>query len=90
MYTDYPSKQIKVPVLDKNSIQCSEDETRVIQPCALQEKLDQAVAHTSHGRCFVRPSGTENCVRIYAEAATQELADALALQCIEAIQSTVP
>lgn len=29
-------------------------------------------------RCFVRPSGTEDVVRIYAEAATREEADLLA------------
>jgi phosphoacetylglucosamine mutase len=29
-------------------------------------------------RCFVRPSGTENAVRVYAEAPTQDAADALA------------
>ena len=31
------------------------------------------------GRAFVRPSGTEDIVRVYAEAATQEAADTLAL-----------
>jgi phosphoacetylglucosamine mutase len=31
------------------------------------------------GRSFVRPSGTEDVVRVYAEAATQEQADELAL-----------
>lgn len=30
------------------------------------------------GRSFVRPSGTEDVVRVYAEAATQQEADALA------------
>lgn len=30
------------------------------------------------GRCFVRPSGTEDVVRIYAEAATQSSAMTLA------------
>ena len=30
------------------------------------------------GRSFVRPSGTEDIVRVYAEAATQEAADELA------------
>ncbi|KAH1205606.1 Phosphoacetylglucosamine mutase [Glycine max] len=30
------------------------------------------------GRCFVRPSGTEDVVRVYAEASTQEAADTLA------------
>jgi phosphoacetylglucosamine mutase len=33
--------------------------------------------HTA-GRSFVRPSGTEDVVRVYAEAATQQEADALA------------
>ena len=31
------------------------------------------------GRAFVRPSGTEDVVRVYAEAVTQEAADGLAL-----------
>ena len=30
------------------------------------------------GRSFVRPSGTEDCVRVYAEAETKEAADQLA------------
>ena len=30
------------------------------------------------GRCFIRPSGTEDVVRVYAEASTQEAADGLA------------
>ena len=32
------------------------------------------------GRAFVRPSGTEDAVRIYAEAKTQEAADELAVE----------
>ena len=31
------------------------------------------------GRAFVRPSGTEDVVRVYAEAATQPAADDLAV-----------
>ena len=31
-----------------------------------------------HGRCFIRPSGTEDVIRVYAEAATQEEANSLA------------
>lgn len=32
------------------------------------------------GRAFVRPSGTEDVVRVYAEAATQQAADDLAAE----------
>lgn len=35
-------------------------------------------AKDPQGRCFVRPSGTEDVVRVYAEASTQEAADTLA------------
>ena len=56
---------------------CSDDETTVTRPAALQVDLDAAMRSVRQGRCFVRPSGTEDCVRIYAEAATQEEADEL-------------
>jgi phosphoacetylglucosamine mutase len=39
------------------------------------------------GRCFVRPSGTEDAVRVYAEAATQQLADQLALDAARAVHA---
>lgn len=78
MYTDLPSKQQKVSVPDKGAISCSEDETTVIRPVALQLDLVAAMSTVRQGRCFVRPSGTEDIVRIYAEAATQAEADVLA------------
>jgi phosphoacetylglucosamine mutase len=85
LYTDLPSKQQKVSVTDKSSVVCSEDETSILQPAAMQVDLDQAMRSVSLGRCFVRPSGTEDCVRIYAEAATIEEADALTLATFEII-----
>lgn len=36
------------------------------------------MAKYESGRAFARPSGTEDAVRVYAEAASQEAADALA------------
>lgn len=85
MYTDLYSRQTKVPATNKSLIRCSEDETRVIHPIELQNDLDQAMNSIPSGRCFVRPSGTEDYVRIYAEATTQADADRLALLCIDAI-----
>ena len=75
-------------VKDKSSITCSADETRVLVPQALQAELDLLVADAAllgRGRCFIRPSGTEDIVRVYAEALTQELADRLAEKCIEVV-----
>lgn len=50
---------------------------RCTSPVELQNALDAAMRDIG-GRCFVRPSGTENVVRVYAEAATSQDADALA------------
>jgi len=49
----------------------------VVTPEALQPGIDAIVAKFNQGRSFVRPSGTEDCVRVYSEAATREEADAL-------------
>lgn len=38
------------------------------------------MAKYSKARSFVRPSGTEDIVRVYAEAATREEADKLAVE----------
>ena len=44
----------------------------------MQEFIDKACAKYEMGRSFVRPSGTEDVLRVHAEAKTQEMADSLA------------
>ncbi|KAE8797333.1 phosphoacetylglucosamine mutase [Hordeum vulgare] len=78
LYTDLPSKQLKVKVKDRTTIVTTDAERKVCQPSGLQELIDKEVVNYSHGRCFVRPSGTEDVVRVYAEASTVEAADSLA------------
>jgi len=36
MYDDLPSKQIKVPVIDRTAVKCSEDETQALAPEGMQ------------------------------------------------------
>merc|ERR1712176_1041259 len=76
LYTDLPSKQNKVAVPDRTMISMNDNETACLAPMALQEDLNDATMDGA--RCFVRPSGTENVVRIYAEAPTSEKANQLA------------
>jgi len=78
LYSDLPSRQLKCKVADRSVIITSEDETRVLEPEVLQNAIDKVVAMFECGRAFVRPSGTEDVVRIYAEAMTSSLADELA------------
>ncbi|KAK9819340.1 hypothetical protein WJX74_007967 [Apatococcus lobatus] len=78
LYQDLPSRQLKVPVPDRSVFTTTHAEMRLLTPNALQGLIDSSVAVVEKGRCFVRPSGTENVVRVYAEAASQTEADKLA------------
>ena len=76
IYQDLPYRQLKVAVRDREVIKTRDAERQVSAPAGLQDKIDALV--TGEGRCFVRPSGTENCVRVHAECSTQDRADSLA------------
>ncbi|XP_042299246.1 phosphoacetylglucosamine mutase-like isoform X2 [Sceloporus undulatus] len=78
MYTDLPNRQLKVKVADRRVIDTTDAERRAVTPPGLQEKIDDLVNKFQLARAFVRPSGTEDVVRVYAEADTQENADNLA------------
>ncbi|CAH8586197.1 unnamed protein product [Schistosoma turkestanicum] len=85
MYEDLPSKQLKVTIAKRDLIQVTWDERRITSPIELQAAIDEAVQQADKlvnkigiSRAFVRPSGTENAVRIYAESYTHEATDWLA------------
>jgi len=85
LYTDLSSKQIKLPVQDRSIIVCNDDETIALSPPGLQAQLDIAMSTIPNSRCFVRPSGTEDVVRVYAEAETKEQANQLAILAAQAV-----
>ncbi|CAK9813645.1 Phosphoacetylglucosamine mutase [Anthophora plagiata] len=67
MYKDLPNKQLKVQVSDKNVITTTNAGRQCVTPKGLQEEIDKVVSKYEKGRSFVRPSGTEDIVRVYAE-----------------------
>ncbi|KAL4232056.1 Phosphoglucomutase-3 [Mactra antiquata] len=77
-YSDLPNRQLKVKVKDRTVIKTTADETQATSPDGLQSAIDELVKKYNSARSFVRPSGTEDIVRVYAEADTQEAADSLA------------
>ncbi|TYH29836.1 hypothetical protein ES288_A01G044300v1 [Gossypium darwinii] len=78
LYQDLPSRQLKVKVVDRTAVATTNAETVAISPPGIQEAIDAETAKYPRGRCFIRPSGTEDVIRVYAEASTQEAADSLA------------
>ncbi|CAF4810244.1 unnamed protein product [Pieris macdunnoughi] len=84
-YNDLPCRQLKVTVEDRNAIKTTDAERKCTSPESLQERVDALVSTYTCGRAFVRPSGTEDIVRVYAEADTQESADKLAAEVSQAV-----
>ncbi|CDH49521.1 phosphoacetylglucosamine mutase [Lichtheimia corymbifera JMRC:FSU:9682] len=77
-YTDLPNRLVKVIVADRTIFKTTNAERQLVEPEGLQKKIDATVAKYSQGRSFVRASGTEDAVRVYAEAATRAETDELA------------
>ncbi|XP_016486490.2 phosphoacetylglucosamine mutase [Nicotiana tabacum] len=78
LYHDLPSRQLKVKVVDRTAVLTANAETVAVQPIGIQEAINAEIAKYPRGRCFIRPSGTEDVIRVYAEATSQDAADALA------------
>ncbi|CAI5449203.1 unnamed protein product [Caenorhabditis angaria] len=72
LYKDVPNIQIKVPVEDRSIFKTTWEETTLIEPSGIQDLINAEVEKYSNSRAFIRPSGTENIVRVYAEADTVE------------------
>ncbi|SPO24198.1 probable PCM1 - phosphoacetylglucosamine mutase [Ustilago trichophora] len=68
-YEDLPNKILKVNVKDRFLFKTEDAERRLTSPAGLQERIDELVGKYKDARSFVRPSGTEDCVRVYAECA---------------------
>ncbi|KAJ4484756.1 phosphoacetylglucosamine mutase [Lentinula edodes] len=80
LYVDFPNRLAKVSVPDRNAFRTEDAERRLVSPPGLQTKIDELINRYQGGRSFVRPSGTEDVVRVYAEAALRTQADELAMR----------
>ena len=78
IYSDLPSRQLACPVKNRFAIVTEDSERRVSEPKELQLAIDSIVSHFPGSRSFVRPSGTEDIVRIYAEASDASQTDEVA------------
>ncbi|KAI0695168.1 phosphoacetylglucosamine mutase [Cytidiella melzeri] len=80
LYVDLPNRLVKVVVTDRGAFKTEDAERRLVSPPGLQAKIDDIVRKYEGGRSFVRPSGTEDVVRVYAEARIRAQADELAFR----------
>ncbi|KAF9076240.1 phosphoacetylglucosamine mutase [Rhodocollybia butyracea] len=80
LYVDLPNRLAKCSVPDRNAFKTEDAERRLVSPPGLQARIDELVLRYQGGRSFVRPSGTEDVVRVYAEASLKSQADELAMR----------
>ncbi|KZT02644.1 phosphoacetylglucosamine mutase [Laetiporus sulphureus 93-53] len=80
LYVDLPNRLVKVVVADRHIFKTEDAERRLVSPPGIQAKIDELVRRYEGGRAFVRPSGTEDVVRVYAEAMVKTQADELAFR----------
>lgn len=86
IYEENPSRMFKAVVKDRTKFKVIWDESRLTQPIELQNTIDALVAQTTEGKAFVRPSGTEDILRLYAEAKTAEEMEVLAKAILREIE----
>ena len=70
LYADLPSRRLKVSVPDPAAHQDVPGPDKGHKPCIAAGRHRRSGVARGPARCFVRPSGTEPIVRVYAEAAT--------------------
>jgi phosphoacetylglucosamine mutase len=87
IYEENPSRMYKVIVKDRTKFKTIWDESRLTNPIELQDKIDELVSATNEGKAFVRPSGTEDILRLYAEARTMEEMESLAQKILNEIET---
>lgn len=79
-YTDLPNRLIKAIVPDQTIFKTTDAERRLTSPLGLQEHIDSLLSKYKDARAFVRPSGTEACVRVYCEAQDRSEMNHLSLE----------
>jgi phosphoacetylglucosamine mutase len=85
-YIDLPNRLVRVVVNDRSLFKTVDAERKLEYPKGAQSEIDQLCQLYMKGRSFARASGTEDAVRVYAEAYTKSEADKLATQVAEVVQ----
>jgi phosphoacetylglucosamine mutase len=77
-YVDLPNRLVRVEVRDRSIFKAVDAERKLESPAGIQKEIDDLVGKYKQGRSFARASGTEDAVRVYAEASSRGEADELA------------
>ncbi|OAL26711.1 hypothetical protein AYO22_04064 [Fonsecaea multimorphosa] len=85
-YIDLPNRLVRVVVNDRSIFKAVDAERKLESPKGAQEEIDKYCQMYIKGRAFARASGTEDAVRVYAEAHSKTEAEKLASQVAEVVR----
>jgi len=85
-YIDLPNRLVRVEVHDRSIFKATDAERKLESPKGAQEEIDKLCQMYVQGRAFARASGTEDAVRVYAEAHSKIEAEKLAAQVAEVVR----
>jgi phosphoacetylglucosamine mutase len=88
MYSDLYTKQVSISI-DKSLFSTTNYGRTCVKPSGLQENIDTIVMKYSNARAFVRPSGTEDIVRLYVEGSTLNDINNMSSEIIKSIYTYV-
>ncbi|XP_063728043.1 phosphoacetylglucosamine mutase-like isoform X2 [Symsagittifera roscoffensis] len=79
IYQEWLSKLTKAKVKDRYLLKVTNADRTIVEPEGMQSELNKLIESVNErsskpevkARCFIRPSGTEDIVRIYAEASSE-------------------
>jgi len=83
-YLEYPYSLFKMEVTNKDEFLTTKNELRLTAPETLQNYIDAICEEGT--RAFVRPSGTENYLRVYVESGSEEMVEHVKVQLSEYIK----
>jgi phosphoacetylglucosamine mutase len=89
-YSDLPNRLVRVEVKDRNIFKAVDAERKLESPPGVQKDIDELVGKYKQGRSFARASGTEDAVRVYAEAASRGEAEDLASKVAQIVRAAGP
>ena len=87
LYQEKPSKMYKAIVEDRASFKVTKNELRLIEPEDLQNDIDKILKKMPGSRGFVRPSGTEDILRLYVESTNHKEVDVVADRILKLIEN---
>ena len=72
LYNELPNVQSKLKVHDKTIFETTDADRTLVSPIELQHYIGSLLQGKPNSRCFVRPSGTEDIIRVYCECPSSD------------------